>query len=91
MMVKWLFETLESAPIHFVISTYAGDGTPALVLVEVGSDDVPATDFNFTSFHLCLLPEVVEFVMDLGVELEDNITDILAINSDDHPVVPMNL
>jgi hypothetical protein len=38
-----------------------------------------------------LFPEVVEFVMDLGVELEDSITDMLAINSDDHPVVPMNL
>jgi hypothetical protein len=34
-----------------------------------------------------LFPEVVEFVMDLGVELEDSITDMLAINSDDHPVV----
>jgi hypothetical protein len=38
-----------------------------------------------------LFPEVVEFVMDLGVELEDSITDMLAIDSDDHPVVPMNL
>jgi hypothetical protein len=38
-----------------------------------------------------LFPEVVEFVMDLGVELEDSITDMLAINSDDHPVVSMNL
>jgi hypothetical protein len=36
-----------------------------------------------------LFPEVVEFVMDLGVELEDSITDMLAINSDDHPVVSM--
>jgi hypothetical protein len=27
-----------------------------------------------------LFPEVVEFVMDLGVELEDRITDMLAIN-----------
>ncbi len=40
----------------------------------------------------CLLfPEVVEFVMDLGVEFEDSITDMLAINSDDHPVASMNL
>jgi hypothetical protein len=38
-----------------------------------------------------LFPEVVEFVMDLGVELEDSIMDMLAINSDDHPVVSMNL
>jgi hypothetical protein len=38
-----------------------------------------------------LFPEVVEFVMDLGVKLEDSITDMLAINSDDHPVVSMNL
>jgi hypothetical protein len=38
-----------------------------------------------------LFPEVVEFVMDFGVELEDSITDMLAINSDDHPVVSMNL
>jgi hypothetical protein len=38
-----------------------------------------------------LFPEVVEFVMDLGVELEDSITDMLAIDSDDHPVVLMNL
>jgi hypothetical protein len=38
-----------------------------------------------------LFPEVVEFVMDLGVELEDSITHMLAINSDDHPVVSMNL
>jgi hypothetical protein len=38
-----------------------------------------------------LFPEVVEFVMDLRVELEDSITDTLAINSDDHPVVSMNL
>jgi hypothetical protein len=38
-----------------------------------------------------LFPEVVEFVMDLGVELEDSITDMLAIDSDDHPVVPTNL
>jgi hypothetical protein len=36
-----------------------------------------------------LFPEVVEFVMDLGVELKDSITDMLAINLDDHPVVPM--
>jgi hypothetical protein len=36
-----------------------------------------------------LFPEVVEFVIDLGVELEDSITDMLAIDSDDHPVVPM--
>jgi hypothetical protein len=35
---KRLSETLESAPLRFVISTYAGDDTPALVLVEVGSD-----------------------------------------------------
>jgi hypothetical protein len=34
-----------------------------------------------------LFPEAVEFVMDLGVELED----MLAIDSDDHPVVSMNL
>jgi hypothetical protein len=38
-----------------------------------------------------LFPEVVELVMDLGVELEDSITDMLAINSDDHPVASMNL
>jgi hypothetical protein len=38
-----------------------------------------------------LFPEVVEFVMDLGVELEDSIMDMLAINSDDRPVVSMNL
>jgi hypothetical protein len=38
-----------------------------------------------------LFPEVVEFVMDLGVELEDSIMDMLAIDSDDHPVVSMNL
>jgi hypothetical protein len=38
-----------------------------------------------------LFPEVVEFVMDLGVELEVSITDMLAINSDDHPVVSMKL
>jgi hypothetical protein len=38
-----------------------------------------------------LFPEVIEFVMDLGVELEDSITDMLAIDSDDHPVEPMNL
>jgi hypothetical protein len=36
-----------------------------------------------------LFPEVVEFVIDLGVELEDSITDMLAIDSDDHHVVPM--
>jgi hypothetical protein len=36
-----------------------------------------------------LFPEVVEFVMHLGVELEDSITDMLTIDSDDHPVVPM--
>jgi hypothetical protein len=40
---------------------------------------------------LSLFPEVVEFVMDLGVELEDNITYMLAINSDEHPVASMNL
>jgi hypothetical protein len=38
-----------------------------------------------------LFREEVEFVMDLGVELEDSIIDMLAIDSDDHPVVPMNL
>jgi hypothetical protein len=38
-----------------------------------------------------LFPEVVEFIMDLGVELEDIITDMLAINSDDHPVVSKEL
>jgi hypothetical protein len=38
-----------------------------------------------------LFSEVVEFVMDLGVELEDSITDMLAIDSDDHPVASMNL
>jgi hypothetical protein len=38
-----------------------------------------------------LFPKVVEFVIDLGVELEDSITDMLAIDSDDHPVVSMNL
>jgi hypothetical protein len=38
-----------------------------------------------------LLLEVVQFVMDLGVELENSISDMLAINSDDHPVVSMNL
>jgi hypothetical protein len=38
-----------------------------------------------------MFPEVLEFVMDLGVELEDSITDMLAIDSDDHPVVSMNL
>jgi hypothetical protein len=38
-----------------------------------------------------LFPEVVEFVMDLGVELEDSITDMLSINSDDHLVASMNL
>jgi hypothetical protein len=38
-----------------------------------------------------LFPEVVEFVMDLGVELEYSIMDMLAINSDDHRVVSMNL
>jgi hypothetical protein len=37
-----------------------------------------------------LFPEVVEFVMDLGVELEDSNTDMLAINSDDHPVAGVN-
>jgi hypothetical protein len=40
---------------------------------------------------LSLFPEVVEFVMDLGVDLEDSITDMLAIDSDDHPVASMNL
>jgi hypothetical protein len=29
--------------------------------------------------------------MDLGVELEDSITNMLAINSVDHPVASMNL
>jgi hypothetical protein len=48
---------------------------------EMGDDDTISS----------LFPEVVEFVMDLGVELEDSITDMLAINSDDHPVVSMNL
>jgi hypothetical protein len=37
-----------------------------------------------------LFPEEVEFVMDLGVELEDSITDMLAIDSDDHPVAGIN-
>jgi hypothetical protein len=40
---------------------------------------------------LSLFPEVVEFVIYLGVELEDNITDMLAIKSDNHPVASMNL
>jgi hypothetical protein len=38
-----------------------------------------------------LFPEVVEFFLDFGVELEDSIMDMLSINSDDHPVVSMNL
>jgi hypothetical protein len=38
-----------------------------------------------------LFPVVVEFVMDLRVELEDSITNMLAIDSDDHHVVSMNL
>jgi hypothetical protein len=29
--------------------------------------------------------------LDFGVELEDSIMDMLSINSDDHPVVSMNL
>jgi hypothetical protein len=36
---------------------------------EVGDDDTISS----------LFPEVVEFVIDLGVELEDSITDMLAI------------
>jgi hypothetical protein len=48
---------------------------------EMGDDDTISS----------LFPEVVEFVMDLGVELEDRITDMLAIDSDDHPVASMNL
>jgi hypothetical protein len=48
---------------------------------EMGDDDTISS----------LFPEGVEFVMDLGVELEDSITDMLAINSDDHPVALMNL
>jgi hypothetical protein len=48
---------------------------------EMGNDDTISL----------LFPEVVEFVMDLGVELEDSITNMLAINSVDHPVASMNL
>jgi hypothetical protein len=40
---------------------------------------------------LPLFPEVVEFVMDLGVELfKDSITDMLAIDSSDHPGCGVN-
>jgi hypothetical protein len=48
---------------------------------EMGDDDTISS----------LFPEVVEFVMDLGVELEDSITKMLATDSDDHPEASMNL
>jgi hypothetical protein len=48
-------------------------------------------EMSYDDTILFLFPEVVEFVMDLGVDLEDSITDMLAIDSDDHPVASMNL
>jgi hypothetical protein len=81
MMTVWINETSKS----HMSSVY---GLIVARLPTRLDDSQEMSDDDTISF---LFPEVVEFVMGLGVELEDSITDMLAINSDDHPVVSMNL
>jgi hypothetical protein len=81
-MTVWIDETLKSH-MSSVYGLIVARLPTSLDDSQEMSDDDDTISFLF--------PEVVEFVMDLGVELEDSITDMLAINSDDHPVVSMNL
>jgi hypothetical protein len=59
----------------------------ARLLTSLDDSQEMSDDETISSLFL----EVVEFVMDLGVDLEDSIADMLAINPDDHTVVSMNL
>jgi hypothetical protein len=64
---------------------------PVVIKLVVANQLDNSQETSDDDTFLSLFPEVVEFVIYLGVELEDNITDMLAIESDDHPVASMNL